>query len=66
MQGGMKKGNVRERSALGKVKKDGQDSRKVEEPKDSSDSSRYIHSLFASRLSTYENILFSISVLIVT
>ncbi|KAM7498683.1 hypothetical protein LguiA_023097 [Lonicera macranthoides] len=41
MQGGMKKGNVRERSALGKVKKDGQDSRKVEEPKDSSDFSRH-------------------------
>lgn len=41
IQGGLRKGNARDRSALGKVKKDAQDNRKVDRTTSSSDSSRY-------------------------
>ncbi|XP_059662670.1 uncharacterized protein LOC132308569 isoform X2 [Cornus florida] len=41
IQGGLRKGNARERSALGKINKDGQESRKTEQLTNSSDSSRH-------------------------
>lgn len=40
MQGGLRKGNARERSVLGKVNKDEQEKRKTEQITSSSDSSR--------------------------
>lgn len=41
MQGGLKKGNARERSAVSKVKKDGLENRKTDQSTSSSDSVRY-------------------------
>lgn len=41
IQGGLKKGNARERSALAKVNKDGQENRKTDQSTNSSDSLRY-------------------------
>ncbi|KAK9265764.1 hypothetical protein L1049_003382 [Liquidambar formosana] len=46
MQGGLRKGNARERSVLGKVNKDGLDNRKAEQMSSSSDSSRHSHEYY--------------------
>lgn len=42
IQGGSRKGNSRERSALGKINRDGQDSKKSGLTTNNSDSSRYM------------------------
>ncbi|CAL5341975.1 unnamed protein product [Camellia sinensis] len=46
IQGGLRKGNARERSALSKVNRDGQESRKSEQSTNSSDSSRHSRDFF--------------------
>ncbi|KAK3034987.1 hypothetical protein RJ639_033365 [Escallonia herrerae] len=46
IQGGQKKGNLKERSALSKVNKDGQDRRQTEQSTNSSDSSRHSQDYF--------------------